>query len=272
MEKMQSRFELNKKEEEIDALSWLNKLQRLLAYFLASGIVVFLVLVFLLMRKNQRISEFNHRLNLQKQLLENSEKEKSLLLRELNHRVKNNLQMVSSLLNLQARQLDGHPAAEALKAGRYRVEALTLIHQKLYREDVETKIDLKEYVDELSNNLVMNFGQNFQLNLELDSMLIKIDRAIPVGLIINELVTNALKYSGVKQVFPVLSIILKHKDGKGIIIIKDNGEGLSDDFDFTKTTSFGIKLVNSLVKQLNGTIEWDNQGGTTWNVSFDIAN
>lgn len=271
MEKMQSRFELAKKDEQIVVLNKLNKLQRMLAYFLTAGVMIFLILTFQLRKSNKRVKETNNRLNYQKELLEKSEKEKSLLLKELNHRVKNNLQMVSSLLNLQARQLNGHPAAEALIACRYRVEALTLIHQKLYREDVDTKIDLKEYLNDLTQNLVSNYGRNFQLHFDLESVLMKIDKAIPVGLIVNELITNALKYADGVQIFPELNVSLKKNEHVATLIIQDNGKGLADDFDFTKSSSFGIKLVNSLVKQLNGYIEWDNKGGTTWIVSFDIS-
>ncbi|MBN1769153.1 MAG: hypothetical protein JW842_11655 [Prolixibacteraceae bacterium] len=271
MEKMQSRFELAKKDEQIVVLNKLNKLQRMLAYFLTAGVMIFLILTFQLRKSNKRVKETNNRLNYQKELLEKSEKEKSLLLKELNHRVKNNLQMVSSLLNLQARQLNGYPAAEALIACRYRVEALTLIHQKLYREDVDTKIDLKEYLNDLTQNLVSNYGRNFQLHFDLESVLMKIDKAIPVGLIVNELITNALKYADGVQIFPELNVSLKKNEHVATLIIQDNGKGLADDFDFAKTSSFGIKLVNSLVKQLNGYIEWDNKGGTTWIVSFDIS-
>ncbi|MDA3818410.1 MAG: tetratricopeptide repeat protein [Prolixibacteraceae bacterium] len=268
MERMQSRFELNKKEEQIEALNRLNQLQKILAYVLMISAVVFLIFIFKLNQSNRKIKEINGRLLVQKEMVEKSEEEKSLLLRELNHRVKNNLQMVSSLLNLQARQLKGHPAAEALKAGRYRVEALTLIHQKLYKHDVDTKIDIKDYVYELSNNLVMSFAQNFQLELDLNPLVMKIDKAIPLGLIINELITNALKYASRNNVFPWLKISLNSTDDDGFVMIEDNGPGLPDDFDFSKASSFGIKLVNSLIKQLDGSIECDSTKGTCWKVYF----
>lgn len=268
MERMQSQFKLNKKEEQIETLNRLNQLQRVLAYVLMFSAVVFLVFIFKLNQSNRKIKEINDRLIVQKEKVEKSEGEKSLLLRELNHRVKNNLQMVSSLLNLQARQLKGHPAAEALKAGRYRVEALTLIHQKLYRHDIDTKIDIKDYVEELSNNLVMSFDQNFQLELDLNPLVMKIDKAIPLGLMINELITNALKYASKDNVFPWLKISLTSTNDEGFVIIEDNGSGLPDDFDFNKTSSFGIKLVNSLIKQLDGNIEWNNIKGTCWKIYF----
>ncbi|MCF8361358.1 MAG: tetratricopeptide repeat protein [Prolixibacteraceae bacterium] len=269
MERMQSQFELNKKEEQIETLNRLNQLQKILAYVLMISAIVFLVFIFKLNQSNRKVKEINESLIAQKAIVEKSEEEKSLLLRELNHRVKNNLQMVSSLLNLQARQLEGHPAAEALNAGRYRVEALTLIHQKLYRHDVDTKIDIKDYVEELSNNLVMSFGKNFQLELDLKPLIMKIDKAIPLGLIINELITNALKYASQDNVFPWLKISLGSSDENGYVMIEDNGPGLPDDFN--KASSFGIKLVNSLIKQLDGKIEWDSTNGTCWKVYFKKA-
>ena len=177
--------------------------------------------------------------------------------------------MVTSLLSLHARQLKGHPAAEALMAGKYRVEALTLIHQKLYRDDIDTKIDIKDYIEELSQNLVMNFGQQFHLELKLNSLIMKIDKAIPLGLIINELVTNSLKYGAIENAFPVLAIGINNEEQHVNITIEDNGRGLPDNFDFRKSDSFGLKLVHSLVKQLGGAIDCKSDKGTHWTLTLD---
>ncbi|MDA3929473.1 MAG: sensor histidine kinase, partial [Prolixibacteraceae bacterium] len=179
------------------------------------------------------------------------------------------LQMVASLLNLHSRQLKGHPAAEALLEGKYRVEALTLIHQKLYRDDIDTKIDLKDYIEELTKNLVMNFGQNFDMELKLVPFIMKIDKAIPLGLVLNELVTNSLKYGQEDNESPKLAIVITKEAENVILTIKDNGKGLPDDFDFRKTDSFGLKLVHSLINQLGGKIDWNSKSGTCWTITLN---
>jgi two-component sensor histidine kinase len=176
--------------------------------------------------------------------------------------------MISSLLNLQSHQLKGHPAAESLKAGKYRVEALSLVHQKLYQEDYNTKIALNEYIEELALNLVHCFDKKVKLNLELENIEVDIDTAIPLGLIVNELVTNSLKHAFNKEINPVLDISIKQINNQLIISIKDNGEGIADINSNGKTDSFGLKLVNSLLKQLNGQLEYKNNNGCSWKISI----
>lgn len=270
VEKQQSRFELNKKEEEIVSLNKINQLQKNIAFVLSGSILIVTMLLFVLYRKNQSVRKNNELISKQKLLVEQREKEKGLLLRELNHRVKNNLQMVSSMLNLHSRQLKDHPdAADALKSGQLRVEALTLIHQKLYRDDVDTKIDIKEYIEELTKNLVYNFGREFELQFELQPFVVNIDKAVPLGLIINELVTNSLKYGKIDNDSPLLQIAINRNDDEVSLMIRDNGKGLPQDFDYTTTNSFGLKLVHSLVKQLNGELSCQWQNGTGWTLILD---
>lgn len=269
LEQQQSQFQLSRKDEEIAALNKINRLQRLLGVLLFIGVLIVSVFIYIVAQANKRIKLVNKEITLQKQLVEEREKEKGLLLRELNHRVKNNLQMVASLLNLHSRQLKGHPAADALMAGKYRVEALTLIHQKLYRDDVDTKIDLKDYIEELAQNLVMNFSQDFKLELHLIPFIMKIDKAIPLGLILNELLTNSLKYGKVEGQQPILKIGIQKLSENVILTIEDNGKGLPADFDFRHAESFGLKLVHSLINQLGGKIDWNSNNGTRWTITLN---
>ncbi|MBN1926322.1 MAG: tetratricopeptide repeat protein [Prolixibacteraceae bacterium] len=268
MEQQQSRFELTKKEEEIESLNRINRLQKWLSYGLSAGVVVFILFTFFLFRVNALVRKTNDKLSEQKIIIEKREQEKALLLKELNHRVKNNLQMVASLLNLQARQLKGHPAADALLSGKLRVEALTLIHQKLYRDDIDTTINIGSYIEELSKNLVMNFGQEFQLKLQLEPFVVNIDKAIPLGLIVNELITNSLKYGSEQNQFPLLSILLKNENGEMEISISDNGKGLPPGFDWKQSKSFGLKLVYSLINQLDGNIDYIYVNGSKWTINI----
>jgi two-component sensor histidine kinase len=269
MEQLQSRFELAKKEVEITDLNNINRLQQILAFFLLVGVLFFLVFIFLLIQTNRKVKASNALIREQKRLVEQRENEKALLLRELNHRVKNNLQMVASMLSLNARQLKGYPAADVLIESKFRVEALTLIHQKLYRDDVDTKIDLREYIDELAQNLVMNFDAEFNLSLNLISLVMTVDKAIPLGLVMNELITNSLKYGRSKCSQPQLGIEIREHADLVFIEIRDNGEGLPLDFDLVNSKSFGLKLVHSLVKQLGGAIEWKSNEGTHWTLTLN---
>lgn len=270
MEQQQSQFQLSKKEEEIAVLNKINSLQRGLGYAMMGGVFIVIVFFFNLFQSNKKIKFQNKKITEQSLIVEQREQEKALLLKELNHRVKNNLQMVASLLNLHSRQLKDHPAAEALMEGKYRVEALTLIHQKLYCDDVDTMINIKDYIEELVQNLILNFGQKFQLVLNLEPFVMKIDKAIPLGLIVNELVTNSLKYGHEKNNSPVLKINVEKNKSQLVLTIEDNGVGLAADFDFSQTESFGLKLVHSLVKQLGGNIKWTANEGTQWELEFDL--
>lgn len=274
MEQQQSQFELATKEDEIAALNRINNLQLTINYGLGFVILLFLLFLFFLFRSNKAIKKANELVVIQKMMVEKREEEKALLLRELNHRVKNNLQMVSSLLNLQARQLKGHPEADALIAGRYRVDALTLIHQKLYREDVDTTINIRSYIEELAYNLVHNFGQRTELSMTLTEQEINIEKAIPLGLIVNELITNSLKY-GTKNATeekPTLHISLEKKGLLLTLRIEDNGPGMPPYFDWKKASSFGLKLVHSLVGQLQGEIAYTNTPLSTWHLTFNLEN
>jgi two-component system, sensor histidine kinase PdtaS len=153
-------------------------------------------------------------------------------------------------------------------AGRYRVEALTLIHQKLYRDDIDTRIDIKDYVEDLTKNLVLNFGPEFTLDLKLESFVMKIDKAIPLGLIINELITNSLKYGGQNNNSPTLEIVIKNNANTVELTIADNGQGLPAGFDLAQSKSFGLKLVNSLIKQLSGKLDYCAENGTCWKLEL----
>lgn len=268
IEQLHGEYEIDKKETEINFLNKTNKIQKNIGYCLGFGALIFIVLSFFLFRLYKKYKKANILLNEQKEIIQKREDEKALLLKELNHRVKNNLQMISSLLNLQSHQLKGHPAAELLKAVKYRVEALSLVHQKLYKEDYNTKIALNEYIEELALNLVHCFDKNVKLNLELENIEVDIDTAIPLGLIVNELITNSLKHAFNKKINPVLDIVVKEDNNQLIISISDNGEGISDKNKNGKTDSFGLKLVNSLLKQLKGQLECKNHNGCCWKISI----
>ncbi len=268
IEQLRGEYEMEKKETEIEFLNKTNKIQRSIGYGLGGGFILFIVLSFFLLRLYKKSKQANRILNDQKEIIQKREDEKAILLKELNHRVKNNLQMISSLLNLQSHQLKGHPAAETLRAGKYRVEALSLVHQKLYQEDHHTKIALNEYIEELAMNLVHCFDKKVKLNLELENVETDIDTAIPLGLVINELITNSLKHAFYGQVNPTLNISAKETDNHLVVWVRDNGRGVPEENLNAKTDSFGLKLVNSLMKQLNAQLDFKNTNGCNWKISI----
>ena len=193
-------------------------------------------------------------------------KEKEVLLKEIHHRVKNNLQIVSSLLYLQSRKTSDDQVLSVLMESQTRVRSMALIHEKLYQCDDLANINLADYIRSLTSYLLNSYGvasHMVKLSVNVETAPLGLDRAIPCGLIINELVSNALKYA-----FPqgrrgeILVDLLHDGGGKLILTVKDNGVGLPENMDIEDTPSLGLQLVSTLVKQLDGIIEVDRRGGT----------
>ena len=270
-EQIKADYEVSKRESEISLLNITNSNQRKWVIGLITGFSLLLLFAYLLYRGNQKIKKTNNILSEQKELISKREQEKVLLLQELNHRVKNNLQMVSSLLNLQSRELTGHPAREAILSGKYRVEALSLVHRKLYQEGVDTKIPLKDYIQELVLGLFEGYNAKFEPNFSIADISIGIDIAIPLALIINEMVINSLKYAykGIEE--PLLKIVIMQETTEDLHLqVIDNGVGFTKN-DNEKSNSFGLKLITSLIEQLEGTMERINTKGTHWEMKIKLS-
>ncbi|WP_291855276.1 tetratricopeptide repeat protein [Marinilabilia sp.] len=262
-EQLESQYWLDRKDADIRILEVENQSKRRTVTVLSVSAFILLVLLSILYRLQILRKRAYKKVAEQKDIIEKREKEKALLLKELNHRVKNNLQMVSSMFSLQAAQFKGEPAADALVAARRRIDALMLIHQKLYREDVDTHIRLADYIKELVDNLVYGFGKEADLHLDLSSAKLYIDLAIPLGIIINELLTNSLKYASGESKLRI-DVALKEENDKLRLIIADNGPGIPEGFDFRKSRSLGMKLVHSLIRQLQGELTQTNDNGCRW--------
>lgn len=263
VERIKAGYEIDKRESEIGLLNKVNTNQKYLLWALGSGVLATLIFLHLLYKGNQKVKKANTTLSEQKEVITQREQEKALLLRELNHRVKNNLQMISSLLNLQSHELTGHPAKAALEAGKDRVEALSLVHRKLYQEGAETRIFLKEYIEELVLGLFHGYNARFKPKFELPDTSISIDTAVPLALIVNEIIVNALKYAYKGVAKPSLSLKVSQVDAILDIHIKDNGKGFTTK-ESKKKNSFGLKLINSLIAQLEGSIKKKDSHGTHW--------
>lgn len=263
IERIKASYEIDKRESEIGLLNTINTNQRYLLLALGGGVFVTLIFLYLLFRGNKKIQKANSDLSRQKEIISYREQEKALLLKELNHRVKNNLQMIASLLSLQGYELTGHPAKEAILAGKDRVEALALVHRKLYQEGIDTRIALREYVEELIWGLFHGYQVKFEPELAIEDTTISVDTAIPLALIINELVVNAIKYAFVDSTHPRLTIKIEELGSILQLEVIDNGKGFLLNTEI-KEHSFGLKLITSLINQLEGSLKKKDVEGTHW--------
>jgi PAS domain S-box-containing protein len=205
------------------------------------------------------------------QQLDTSLKEKEILLREIHHRVKNNLQIVASLLNLQSRSIHDEETLAAISESQNRVRAMALVHEKLYQARNISEIDLDEYVRFLGNSLFQFYGvkgRQISLQTDISGISVDINTAVPLGLIINELISNSLKYAFPDSRKGTIRVSVRQLDDTYSILFQDNGIGIPDGLDWRNTQSLGLRLVNSLVDQLDGTIELTKEKGTMYTISI----
>ncbi len=215
----------------------------------------------------------HHNLYKTKNQLEDKIKEKETLLKEVHHRVKNNLQTVSSLLSLQARNNEDPRIKDLLKSSQNRVISMAMVHEMLYmREDI-SKVEYKTYVQDLAEYLVRSIkgtSGNITLDIDIPQVKLNIDTAIPLGLLINEAVTNALKYGIVDDSQGEIFIKLrKGENDEYLLNIGDNGAGFADTINYKTSKSLGLKLIHNLARQLRGSIIRDlSKKGTHYIVKF----
>lgn len=201
-------------------------------------------------------------------------KEKDVLLKEIHHRVKNNMQVISSLINLQARNIKDKGVLDVFKETQNRIRSMALIHERLYRSEDLASIDFGDYVSGITGYLFSSYGINSEVikrKVDIKGISLDINKAIPCGLIVNELVTNSLRHA-----FPdarkgeIYVGIYKSDDKKFTLTVSDNGVGLPENFDIKKVDTLGLQLVLTLVEQLGGTLKLDTSGGTKFDIEFLI--
>ena len=251
----------------------------LLAYCWTQEFPILVLLVLLLMailflgnglhiRKNSGYRQTNSG-------LEAKLREKETLLKEVHHRVKNNLQTVSSLLSLQSRAVADPKIEGIIKSSQHRVVSMSMVHEMLYkRDDYTSKIELKPYVEELCEYLVRSVKGNenkVTTDFDIGDYRLSIDTVIPLGLIINETITNALKYGIPNNTEGEIKIHLSKKGANSFeMYLGDNGIGFPDDVNPKTTKSLGLKLIHNLARQLKGSIVRDNEtNGTYYQINFE---
>jgi PAS domain S-box-containing protein len=208
----------------------------------------------------------------QTQQLQASLREKEVLLKEIHHRVKNNLQIVYSMLRLQTRQTHDSSIANKLLESQNRVRSIALVHEKLYRSDDLAKVNFSQYIHSLAAHLFSSYkvsSDAIALETYIDSISLDIDQAIPCGLIINELVSNALKYAFPDRTEGIIQIGLHTNEQSQVILtVHDNGIGISESLNLDQINSLGLQLVQDFVEQLEGTLQIDRHQGTTFRITF----
>jgi PAS domain S-box-containing protein len=204
--------------------------------------------------------------------IKSSLREKEVLLKEIHHRVKNNLQIISSLLNLQSAHIRDPRALEVFKEGQGRVRSMALIHEKLYQSDDLARVDFSEYISNLAAYLFRSYAVNaggVRLSVEAEGVMLGVDAAIPCGLIINELVSNSLKHAFPGGKGGSIEITLRPDGPERLrLCVSDDGVGLPPGFDVHDTPSLGLQLVNTLARQLGGAVEVGGGAGAEFNITF----
>ncbi len=224
--------------------------QKIFIYSLILVAILIFILAIVLYRRNQTKTKLNHQ-------LETAVKEREILLREIHHRVKNNLQIVSSLLNLQSNNITEKTAADVLKDSQDRIKSLSILHEKLYKSKSLSNINFKTYISEIIQNLDSSFNlksKHITIEQHIDNTNLHIDFLVPCGLIINELITNSLKYAFSNTNNGKIYISGQLIQDTYQIIIKDNGKGFPLGFNPKQSKTLGLRLVQGLVRQIKGEI------------------
>lgn len=198
-------------------------------------------------------------------------KEKNILIKEIHHRVKNNMQIISSLLSLQTKYVNDSEALNILKESQNRVRSMAIIHEKLYQSKDLSQINFADYIESLVSNLFYSYNANnteIKPVYEVEDLSLNIDTAVPCGLIISELVSNSLKYAFPTKKIGEILISLKFRDNKYELIVRDNGVGMPE-FDVEKLDSLGLLLVFNLTEQLDGEITINREHGTEFIIHFE---
>lgn len=222
---------------------------------------------------SKQIMEINADLKENNKQLEYLNVEKEVLLKEIHHRVKNNLQIITSLLGLQSSFIDDDKTSALFRYSQYRINSMAMIHEMLYKADDVSKINYEDYVAKLISNLIVSMkgtDNNIKLEVDVPKIHLNIDTAIPLGLLMNEIVTNALKYGVKNNNEGLIKVEIKNiRHNEYRMVISDDGDGFDEGVSFRNSNSLGLMLVHRLTIQLKGNIEKDNAfKGTKYILNF----
>nr|NQU94127.1 hypothetical protein [Bacteroidota bacterium] len=241
--------------------------QLILAFIL---LVIFIVAVFVFLYARRRKAQ-NLILDHKNTIINKSLHEKELLLKEIHHRVKNNFQTISSLLELQSKEVVDEQAIINIEEGRSRIHSMALIHQKLYQKSDLSVIEMQDYLEQLSSQIAHAYSlNNLEIIVNANNIQLDIDTSIPLGLMLNELITNSCKYAFKKDVQGELNVeITKQEDGSYLLVHQDSGPGLPEGINLARTKSLGLRLVQRLTRQLHGTFSYGYDNGCRFEITFN---
>lgn len=271
---LQIRYEDEKKDHRISALGAVNEIRQRETWLATGGLVVFLGLSMFMLFQYRTIARANKALEENNARIREQSEQMQVLMKELHHRVKNNLQTVSNLLSLQSNRLTDEDARESIRTGQQRIEAMSLIHKSLYSHDRVNLVDMNEYMTNLTESVMQSFGwdrDRLQLIVDVTVTELDIDIAMPLGLIVNEWITNAFKHAYNDNESPELTLKLSQPD-ELLLEIHDNGPGLPPLLWERPGNSFGLKLVKVLARQLDAKINVASHPGTTLTLRIPVRN
>ncbi|MFT5861151.1 MAG: PAS domain S-box-containing protein [Flavobacteriaceae bacterium] len=207
----------------------------------------------------------------QERALKESLAEKEILLKEVHHRVKNNMQVITSILNLQSAYITDEAALQMLKESQDRIKSMSLVHESLYQSKILSQVNFSEYVTNICKNLYHSYLRpqgGIHLQFDLDDVHLNLDTSIPCGLILNELMSNAMKYAFLGKSIGVITVGLKASNGRLILTVTDDGVGLTEDFVIEESDSLGLQLVSTLVMQIGGILTIQKREPTMFTIDF----
>lgn len=275
---MQAKYEHEENQRAIALLTKEKDFQQLELYnnkvftiSVSIGCILLLVLVFSILYAFKQKQKANLLLISQNADITRQKEEKELLLKEIHHRVKNNLQIINSLLRLQSHQLEDEKSIALFEECQNRILSMAIIHERLYKSDDLAKIDTTGYIETLSASLVRSYRTNKEVEIKVNCTVknVGIDTLMPLGLILNELISNSLKYGFIGRNHGKISIDLHiSSEGTYEMLVSDNGIGLPENFSWENSNTLGLELVKTLVDQIEGTIEKVAGSGTAFRIRF----
>jgi two-component sensor histidine kinase len=286
IEELQIQYETEKKERDLKILQSEKSVQQIqlqqanltknITFGTGSLLLVILGLLYnryrLKQRVNKQLEDQQAEINQTNRSLQHLLEVRERLLREIHHRVKNNLQIVMSLLNSQSAYLENGKALTAIRDSQQRIHSISLIHQKLYQSENISLIDMSVYIRELTDYLQGSFdtGKNIRFDLQTEPIELDVTQAVPLGLILNEAISNAVKYAFPNGKTGTVTISMRQTGEDQLALsVADDGAGLPEGFDINKSNSLGMSLMRGLSKQLNGSFELKNENGLTVVVTFE---
>lgn len=278
MGELRIEFEVEQKQKEVDFFKTLSKTRTNLALALTFGLSIIVILLLFLFRANQKrkaanalLIEQNHELDQKNHIINESLIEKEMLMKEIHHRVKNNLQIISSIISLQRMRISNEEVSQIFDEMQRRILAISSIHQKLYQSESVSTISMKDYLEEVVDSIHMAFNNdslNATYEIAIQNVKLNIDAAVSLGLITNELTTNAYKYAFKPNNNNQILVSLRKLPGETILIIRDNGPGMEEGVDIANSDSLGLRMVTLLTRQLKGKMEIKNDHGLLFHFTF----